>query len=156
MVLGNKCDVNDKRQVSKERGEKVRRLVYWITKDWENTLSTLLCVHFCSRCSIEFDKRVFCKLREYCYLKWLLEKTNVFFGRFNLNKTKGTPKSTGSYHGKCTIGSNVVGIVDAKHLMFNLSDGLQLTTVFFAPSWLWSTESNSWRPAQRQTSTWKT
>ena len=25
MVLGNKCDVNDKRQVSKERGEKVRR-----------------------------------------------------------------------------------------------------------------------------------
>lgn len=23
MVLGNKCDVNDKRQVSKERGEKV-------------------------------------------------------------------------------------------------------------------------------------
>lgn len=24
MVLGNKCDMNDKRQVSKERGEKVR------------------------------------------------------------------------------------------------------------------------------------
>lgn len=23
MILGNKCDVNDKRQVSKERGEKV-------------------------------------------------------------------------------------------------------------------------------------
>lgn len=23
MVLGNKCDMNDKRQVSKERGEKV-------------------------------------------------------------------------------------------------------------------------------------
>lgn len=27
MVLGNKCDINDKRQVSKDRGEKVRRLV---------------------------------------------------------------------------------------------------------------------------------
>lgn len=26
MVLGNKCDINDKRQVSKERGEKVRCL----------------------------------------------------------------------------------------------------------------------------------
>lgn len=24
MVLGNKCDINDKRQVSKDRGEKVR------------------------------------------------------------------------------------------------------------------------------------
>lgn len=24
MILGNKCDMNDKRQVSKERGEKVR------------------------------------------------------------------------------------------------------------------------------------
>lgn len=32
MVLGNKCDMNDKRQVSKERGEKVcfppRQIVY--------------------------------------------------------------------------------------------------------------------------------
>lgn len=27
MVLGNKCDINDKRQVSKDRGEKVRILV---------------------------------------------------------------------------------------------------------------------------------
>lgn len=27
MVLGNKCDINDKRQVSKDRGEKVRSLV---------------------------------------------------------------------------------------------------------------------------------
>lgn len=26
MVLGNKCDINDKRQVSKDRGEKVRSL----------------------------------------------------------------------------------------------------------------------------------
>ena len=26
MILGNKCDMNDKRQVSKERGEKVRAL----------------------------------------------------------------------------------------------------------------------------------
>lgn len=26
MVLGNKCDINDKRQVSKDRGEKVRGL----------------------------------------------------------------------------------------------------------------------------------
>lgn len=25
MVLGNKCDINDKRQVSKDRGENVRR-----------------------------------------------------------------------------------------------------------------------------------
>lgn len=24
MILGNKCDMNDKRQVSRERGEKVR------------------------------------------------------------------------------------------------------------------------------------
>ena len=24
MILGNKCDINDKRQVSKDRGEKVR------------------------------------------------------------------------------------------------------------------------------------
>ncbi len=27
MVLGNKCDINDKRQVSKDRGEKVRSLI---------------------------------------------------------------------------------------------------------------------------------
>lgn len=27
MVLGNKCDINDKRQVSKDRGEKVRNFV---------------------------------------------------------------------------------------------------------------------------------
>lgn len=27
MVLGNKCDMNDKRQVSKERGEKVREMI---------------------------------------------------------------------------------------------------------------------------------
>lgn len=27
MVLGNKCDVNDKRQVSKDRGEKVRTVI---------------------------------------------------------------------------------------------------------------------------------
>lgn len=32
MVLGNKCDVNDKRQVSKERGEKVG--------NWEIDLNT--------------------------------------------------------------------------------------------------------------------
>lgn len=27
MVLGNKCDINDKRQVSKDRGERVRILI---------------------------------------------------------------------------------------------------------------------------------
>lgn len=28
MVLGNKCDINDKRQVSKDRGEQVRSLIF--------------------------------------------------------------------------------------------------------------------------------
>jgi len=27
MILGNKCDINEKRQVSKDRGEKVSRLL---------------------------------------------------------------------------------------------------------------------------------
>lgn len=31
MILGNKCDMNDKRQVSKERGEKVQLLIPDIT-----------------------------------------------------------------------------------------------------------------------------
>jgi len=34
MVLGNKCDMNDKRQVSKERGEKVRDSI----DQWSETL----------------------------------------------------------------------------------------------------------------------
>lgn len=36
MVLGNKCDINDKRQVSKDRGENVRschRLIYFMIND---------------------------------------------------------------------------------------------------------------------------
>lgn len=33
MVLGNKCDINDKRQVSKDRGEKVR---VWLNLEKEN------------------------------------------------------------------------------------------------------------------------
>lgn len=34
MVLGNKCDVNDKRQVSKDRGEKVINLIMHAVRTW--------------------------------------------------------------------------------------------------------------------------
>lgn len=86
---------------------------------------------------------------------------NVLLGLFYLNfkKTKqnGILKvQEQTIDWKCTIGNSIVDVVGAKHLMTSLPDGLQLTTVSFAPSWRWSTVSNSWRPAQRQTSTWKT
>lgn len=53
MVLGNKCDVNDKRQVSKERGEKVivilsdNRDDLMINKCAE-TQNLIICTDMCS------------------------------------------------------------------------------------------------------------
>lgn len=35
MILGNKCDMNDKRQVSKERGEKVCIIKNNFLNDWD-------------------------------------------------------------------------------------------------------------------------
>lgn len=51
MVLGNKCDFNDKRQVSKERGEKVGNwhvdLDTWSSQTWWTCLLSLPVVHEC-------------------------------------------------------------------------------------------------------------
>lgn len=80
MVLGNKCDVNDKRQVSKDRGEKVINLIMHAVRTWFKKYTRI------SLC--------------WCW-HWL-----------------------------CLFSPPV--------------------------SWRWSTVSNSWRPVQRRTSTWRT